>query len=273
MTGKQDTGYGIQDAGCVIGMKMFVKICKGFLITMGVIFTLSVILAFTSAPFWMWYGLSVSKAGVNRPPDYIVVLGGGGMPSESGLMRCWYAAKTANYFTRAKVIIALPGDINDSLSSIIGMKKELLIHGVESRRIILEDSGTNTRAQALNILRGISNIEQRMSKDKFAQYSMFNVQYSIFKSLLIVTSPEHLRRAVLTFKKAGFLKVDGLPAFEEAIESDITFKGKRLGGRLWVPDIGNSITLRYQFWTQLHYEELLLRELLALGYYKVKGWI
>lgn len=242
---------------------------------MGVIFTLSVVLAFTSAPFWMWYGLSVSKAGVNRPPDYIVVLGGGGMPSESGLMRCWYAAKTANYFTRAKVIIALPGDVNDSLSSIIGMKKEILIRGIESRRIILEDSGTNTRAQALNILKGITNIEQRMSNNESNRHSIFNpsILQSFSPSVLIVTSPEHLRRAVLTFKKAGFQKVDGLPAFEEAIESDITFKGKRLGGRLWVPDIGNSITLRYQFWTQLHYEELLLRELLALAYYKVKGWI
>ena len=38
-------------------------------------------------------------------------------------------------------------------------------------------------------------------------------------------------------------------------------------------DIGNNITLRYQFWTQLHYEELLLREVFALAYYKLKGWI
>lgn len=255
----------MQDAGN--RMKRFYKIFRGFLLGMGGVFTVAVILAFTSAPFWMWYGLSVSKAGVNRPPDYIVVLGGGGMPSESGLMRCWYAAKTANYFKRAKVIIALPGDIHDSLSSIIGMKKELLIRGIESRRIILEDSGTNTRAQALNILRGVTNLE---SIEK-VRYDYMNIPGTV--NILIVTSPEHMRRAVLTFRKAGFLKVDGLPAFEEAIESDITFKGKRLGGRLWVPDIGNSITLRYQFWTQLHYEELLLRELLALAYYKVKGWI
>jgi len=102
---------------------------------------------------------------------------------------------------------------------------------------------------------------------------MFNIRYSKFKSLLIVTSPEHLRRAVLTFKKAGFLKVDGVPAFEEAIESDLSFTGRRLGGRRWVPDIGNNITLRYQFWTQLHYEVLILREVFALGYYKLQGWI
>jgi len=71
------------------------------------------------------------------------------MPSESGLMRCWYTAKTANYFTRAKVIISLPGNARDSLSSINGMKKELVIRGIAPERILLEDSGTNTRAEAL----------------------------------------------------------------------------------------------------------------------------
>jgi len=232
-----------------------------------------VILAFTSAPFWTWYKLSVSKSGVNRPPDYIVVLGGGGMPSETGLMRCWYAAKTANYFTRAKIIIALPGNVHDSMSSINRMKKELTIRGVAPERILLEDSGTNSRAEALNIHEIISNIEQRTTNNGLVQNSKSVNRYSSFKSILIVTSPEHLYRAVLTFRKAGFIKVDGIPAFDEAIESDISFKGKKLGGRLWVPDIGNNITLRYQFWTQLHYEELFFRELFALGYYKLKGWI
>ena len=241
---------------------------------MGSLFTLFILLAFTSAPFWMWYGLSMSKAGVNRPPDYIVVLGGGGMPSESGLMRCWYAAKTANYFTRAKVIVALPGKTGDSLSSINGMKKELTIRGIAAERILLEDSGTNTRAEALNILKIISNIEQRISKSKLFQHSTLNVQCSTFNpSILIVSSPEHIYRAVLTFKKAGFTRIDAIPAFEEAIESNLSFQGRRLGGRRWVPDIGSNITLRYQFWTQMHYEELLLREMFALGYYWVQGWI
>ncbi len=255
-------------------MKRGLKIVRVFLVAMGVVFTLSVLLAFTSAPFWMWYGLSISKAGVNRPPDYIVVLGGGGMPSESGLMRSWYAARTANYFTRAKVIIALPGNSCDSLSSINAMKKELMIRGIAKERIFLEDSGTNTRAQALNLIKIITNYELRFTYFKIIQHSTVNIQYSKFNpSILIITSPEHLRRAVLTFRKAGFKRVDGIPAFEEAIESDLTFNGRKLGGRPWVPDIGNNITFRYQFWTQLHYQELLLRELFALGYYKIKGWI
>ena len=86
-------------------------------------------MAFTSLPFYVWYNHSLAKAGIHRPPDYIIVLGGGGMPSETGLMRTWYAAKMANHFTRSLVIISLPGNTSDSMSSVNQMKKEMLISG------------------------------------------------------------------------------------------------------------------------------------------------
>jgi uncharacterized SAM-binding protein YcdF (DUF218 family) len=92
-------------------------------------------------------------------------------------------------------------------------------------------------------------------------------------SILIITSPEHLYRAVLTFRKAGFLLVDGAPAFETAIESELSFDDRLLGGKRWLPPIGKNITARYQFWTQLHYEQLVIREWLAIIYYKLNGWI
>ncbi|MCX6249728.1 MAG: YdcF family protein [Bacteroidetes bacterium] len=236
-------------------MKPLSLLRKSFRITLfsfGAIALFFIILALTTAPFHLWYRLSNSKAAIHQQPEYIIVLGGGGMPSETGLIRCWYAAKAASYFQQAKIIIALPGDTADSLSSVNGMKKELVLRGIKPERIFLEDSGTNTRAQALNI-----------ASSRVTRHA----------SLLIVTSPEHLVRAVLTFKKAGFTKVDGIPAFEEAIESDITFEGKLLGGRKWVPNIGENLTIRYEFWTQLRYEELLLREYFAIAYYWVKGWI
>lgn len=236
-------------------MKMLRKTLLVSLISVGTIAAVMIILAFTSAPFWAWYGLGTKEAGIHRPPDYIVLMGGGGMPSESGLMRSWYTAEVARWFTRAKIIIALPGDTMNPKSSINEMKSELVLRGVAPERIFLEDSGTNTRAQALNIFK-------RISQSAHLQ-----------QSILIVTSPEHLYRSVLTFRKAGFIKVDGLPAFEQAIESDITFKARRLGGSKMVPDIGDNITLRYQFWTQLHYEILVIREWLALGYYRISGWI
>jgi uncharacterized SAM-binding protein YcdF (DUF218 family) len=239
----------------------------------GAIAMFFIILAFTSAPFWTWYNFSTKYSGINRPPDYIIVLGGGGMPSESGLIRCWYAAKVAGRFPKAKVIISLPGDTTSRRSSINSMKAELQLRGISENRIFLESEGTNTRAQALGIQKRISNIDQRMLNKEPIQNSKFVDQNSKFKSLLIVTSPEHLTRSVLTFKNVGFVKVDGLPAFEEAIEGNITFKGDQLGGRKWIPDVGENITLRYQFWTQMNYEFLLLREIFAMGYYKLKGWI
>lgn len=251
-------------------MVLFRRILKRLLISLGALAAVLIILAFTSLPFWTWYGMATKKAGINRPPDVIVLLGGGGMPSESGLIRTWYAAEVARWYTKAAVIVALPGDAGDSLSSLRLMKRELVLRGIAPERILLEDSGTNTRAQALNIFKRISNIEKgRMNKAGVPPLSIINYQLSI----LIVTSPEHLYRAVLAFRKAGFMKVDGLPAFEQAIESDITFNAKKLGGRKLVPDIGDNITVRYQFWTQMHYEMLVLREFMALGYYKLKGWI
>ncbi len=231
----------------------------------GILALVMVLLAFTSIPFWTWYHMSVKEAGIRRPPDCIVVLGGGGMPSETGLMRTWYGARAALRFPRASVIVALPGDPGDSLSSLSLMKKELILRGVAPERILLEDSGTNTRAQAVNILSLVTRPQSRVTRRPSP--------VTRHASLLIVTSPEHLYRAVLAFRKAGFLRVDGLPAFEQAIESDITFRAGRLGGRSYVPDIGQNLTLRYRFWTQIDYEMLLLREYAALAYYKMKGWI
>lgn len=246
------------------------SVLKYMLIVVGTIASVMVILAFTTAPFWTWYNMSVKEAGIHRPPDYIVVMGGGGMPSQSGLMRCWYGSLIAGKYANARVIIALPGDSRDSLSSVNQMKKEMELRGIAGERIFLEDSGTNTRAEALNVLKLISNIEQRIVNNERNRHSSFVTRHS---SLLIVTSPQHLLRSVLTFRKAGFLKVDGLPSFEKTIEANLDFNAKKLGSRPWVPDVGQNLAVRYQFWMQMEYEFLVLREYMALAYYKLQGWI
>ncbi len=262
-------------------MKRLWKILKIWLLSTGAIAMLMIILAFTSAPFWIWYGLGTKYCGIHRPPDYIVLMGGGGMPSESGLIRCYYAAIAGNYFMPSKIIVALPGDIRDSLSSIQLMKKELILRGIAPERIMLENTGTNTRAQAINIQK-LMTIDDLGLTDSTSQYltNIINQQSPIQSttvnrksSILIVTSPEHLYRAVKTFKKAGFIKVDGLAAFEQAIESDISFNSRKLGGRKFIPDAGENITLRYQFWSQMKYELLVIREWFAIIYYWLMGWV
>ena len=246
---------------------------KTICVVTGVFAVLMIILAFTSGPLRNWYGMAVKKAGISRTPDFIVVLGGGGMPSESGLIRCWYGAQAATQFPEAKVIVALPGDAGDSLSSVNLMKKELVIRGISPERIMLEDSGTNTRAVALAILKIITNDELRITNyEKNLNPPPASLIGTRKSSILIVTSPEHLLRAIKTFNKVGFTKVDGLPAFEKTIEADLNFNGKKLGGHAWFLDIGKNITVRYQFWMQLHYELLVVREWTALAYYKMMGW-
>lgn len=224
-----------------------------FLITLGALLLIGIVLAFTSAPFWIWYGLGTGKAGITGEPRYIIVLGGSGIPSGSGLMRTWYAAEAAREYPDARVIVAMPGDTADSLSAVCRMRDELLLRGVQPRQILFENSGTNTRAQAIHCWNYMENNPR--------------------PRILLITSPEHIYRAVLTFRKAGFKAVDALPAFEQDVESELSFSSRRLGGRRWVPDVGENITLRYRFWTQLHYEILILREWTAIAYYYTLGWL
>ena len=230
----------------------FLRILRNLLTVVGIFFLGCIILALTEQPFRGYHWLGTSKAELKWKPEVIIVLGGGGMPSQSNLMRGWYAGKAANSFPEAKVVIAMPGDISDSLSTPRIMKKELILRGVNPEKVAFEYNGTNTRAQALNC----KNIIKMQTP------------------VLLITSPEHMRRAVLCYRKAGFEKVNGLPAFENALEAELKFDDDKLGGnKTLVPDVGESINARYQLWNHLKYEILIAREIVALAYYRLRGWI
>jgi len=230
----------------------FFRILRNFLVLFGLIFLICIALAFTTLPYWGYHWLGTSKSELATQPQTLVLLGGGGMPSESNLMRSWYMEKAARTFTRANIVIAMPGDLSDSLSTPQLMKKELELRGIQPNRISFENEGTNTRAQALNC-QGLIKMQT---------------------PILLVTSPEHMRRAVLCFRKAGFEKVNALPAFENATEANLAFADDTLGGNtLLIPDVGHNINMRYQLWNHLKYEILIAREMTALAYYKLRGWI
>lgn len=230
----------------------FFRILRNLLVLFGVIFLICVVLAFTTLPYWGYHWLGASKSELTTKPQTLILLGGGGMPSESNLMRSWYMVKAAKNFTHANIIIVMPGNLTDSMSTPQLMKKELEIRGIQSNRISFENKGTNTRAQALNC-QGLIKMQT---------------------PILLVTSPEHMRRAVLCFRKAGFEKVNALPAFENATEANLAFTDDKLGGNsLLIPDVGHSINMRYQVWNHLKYEILIAREMTAMAYYKVRGWI
>lgn len=225
------------------------------LLALGVVFLLSLLLAFTPVPWWAYRWLATDTASLGGPPQYIVVLGGGGIPSESGLMRTYWGAEAARTYGYATVVVALPVDGELDGSATGRMRDEMILRGVERARILIEPQGRNTREQAINV-GGMIGPDHRKA------------------SVLIVTSPDHMKRALLTFRKAGFGNVAPLAAFSESVQSSLAYDTRELGGRsLPVSNIGSMTSLKYRFWNHLGYEVRVMRELTALGYYKLMGWI
>lgn len=230
----------------------FLRLLRNLFVLIGILFIACVVLAFTEQPYWAYHWLGTSKSEMKWKPETIVLLGGSGMPSQGNLMRSWYAGKAYVEFPEARVVIAMPGKLGDSLSTPNKMKDELILRGVLPQNIDFESEGTNTRSQALYC----SEIIKPETP------------------VLIITSPENMRRTVLCFRKVGFGKVNAMPAFENAAEADFSFDDDDLGGNtILVPDVGKSINVRYQVWTHLKYEILIAREVAALAYYRLRGWV
>lgn len=227
------------------------KLLLGLLAAGGVFFFGVVALSFTTVPWRIYRGLAHDPCSLSGPPDYIVVLGGGGIPSESGLMRTYRAAEWARQFPSARVVAALPGDEANPDSSLCRMVRELVLRGVARERIQTEPRGQNTREQALRV-------RAMLPGDP---------------SLLLVTSPPHMRRALLTFRKAGFTKVAGAAAFNESAEMTSGGVTGGPGETGWLARAGESVVLRYDFWNRLGYLGQSAREYAALAYYWLRGWI
>ncbi len=225
------------------------KILKIISVSMGCLFLILLLLALTPVPFYMHYSLGTDPNESEQAfsPDYIIMLGGAGMPSKDNLMRLFYTAEFANKF-HADVIVLHP---EDSLCHTL-MQRELISKGVDSNKITFIDRGTNTYLQLLHLK------EQRPEL--------------INRSLLVVTSPEHLTRAIKCFNKTGFASVRGKATFEAVIDFDLSFKKEKLGGNKYVPSV-ESTSLRYTFWNYLKLEIDCFREYAALFYYKLKNWI
>ncbi len=207
------------------------------------------VLAFTDIPYYAYHDLALRKQKLKTEADYIILMGGDGMPSPSGLMRTYFAATAAHENPSSKIIIALPynEDDKDSLKQLKLIKEELILKGIRANRILFEPYGFNTRTQAENIHRSIiaSN-----------------------PSILIVSSPEHMFRAIKSFEKIGFEKVGSLPTFEFPPDEE-KLKSKKKKDKTKV----QNLALRYNMWSYMQYEILVFREYMAISYYWMKGWI
>ncbi|MFA8300884.1 MAG: YdcF family protein [Hyphomicrobiales bacterium] len=212
----------------------------------GVVAIIMLILSFTSIPYHAYFNLSAPKVKLHQNPDYIVTLSGSGMPSPDGMIKMYYAAKAAQKYPHAKVVIALPyNDGQDSLKQINIARHELLLHGIDSSRIQFEPKGYNTYSQARNIIKLIPHADTI--------------------AMMLITSPEHTSRSIKTFQKLGIKHIGGNPTYAMPISKDKLLSSDKAET--------TPLSIRYNMWNYLKYEIIALREYTAMIYYKYKGWI
>jgi len=171
------------------------------------------------------------------------------------MMRLWYAARLQKLYPEANIILSHPVDTAaESYIQEAAVRDELMMRGVDSSRIFMLTNGRNTREEALNIIGRYPEL--------------------LFRKCVIVTSPEHVRRAILCFRKEGVKHIGGIPAFEQPVGANLSIDRMGPDGQgQSFPILGGSLLLRYEFWTQLKYELLCCRELAALGWYMLMDWI
>lgn len=233
-------------------MKTTFPVLKWLFISLGSIFLILNILALTPAPFYMHRCLGEDSAWKkdstkNFYPDYIIMFGGAGMPSESNLIRLYYTAEIANKLNKP-VILVHPEDS----ACQVEMTNYLTRNSIPADSILYMTGGSNTRSQSVCLA------------DSFPQLKT--------ASALIVTAPEHLSRTLKCLKKCGISNIYGIGAFESTVDFDLTLNKQKLEGNQLVPDI-ESTNIRYTYWNYLKLEIICFREYFATAYYWLKGWI
>lgn len=225
---------------------------RGLFALAGLFWFAFVLLPLTPYP-WRWYAQLGQPASAFVEPDVLVMMGGGGIPSESGLMRSWKTAEAASIFPSARIIIAIPREPEEMPPGPI--ERELLMRGVVMDRLAREPQGRNTREQAVEVV------------------AMLRAPDGSIPTIGLITSPEHMMRTWLSFKKAGAGNLVAIPSWPEAIKADLDYRAEDLGGRSIGSMVGGSNLVKYKYFDNLGILNRCVREWFALGYYKLMGWI
>lgn len=227
----------------------FKNLSKILTVILGICFLLLLVLSFTRIPFDVHRWLGDSGSELTFEPSAIIMLGGSGMPSEANLIRLSYTKDLAKIYPQARVLICHPED-----SSVANRMRDFLVaFATEPSRIYFNSHGNNTREQVLDIIENYPGI--------------------VNEKIVVVTSPENMLRTVKCFRKAGFVKVGGVPAYENAMFVNLSYSHKKTGGKFYIPDVSENVAVRYNFWNYLKLEITCLREMVAICYYKLNGWI
>lgn len=233
-------------------MKIVLSILKWLLVSLGILFLIINILALTPAPFYMHRSLGEDAAWeedstTQFTPDYIIMFGGAGMPSESNLIRLYYTAEIAGKLHKP-IILVHP---EDSVCQ-VEMSKFLVNYSISPDSIMYMTGGSNTRSQSVCLADTFPLLKNASS--------------------LIITAPEHLSRTLKCLKKCGIENIRGIGAFESTVDFDLELRKDKLKGNKYIPDI-ESTNLRYTYWNYLQLEIICFREYFATAYYYMKDWI
>lgn len=202
---------------------------------LGLVFTGAVAAAAMGVPLdaerWL-----ASAAEYSSQTDYILLLPCGGIPSSCMLARTYRAAEEHKKNPGSRIIIShkVEGQIETSTTGQI--RDELVFRGVPADAILFETRARSTAEHAKFIKEAKLG---DMEKDRY----------------LIVTSPTHIRRSVMSFRAAGFRHIYAAPAFDVYGSEDL----------------GAGLFIRYSLWGSLNLEIEVIRELIAIGWYKVTG--
>ena len=213
------------------------RLTKSIIITFfvfGILFFTMLVLAFTSAPFYMHYRLGQDPnddVEVSNP-QLVMMFGGAGMPSEDNLMRLYHTAALARHFD-VPVLLVHP---EDSLCQ-AEMTRLLRQGGIDS--ILYMTEGANTRSQAVELMNAYPELSE--------------------KELIVVTSPEHVRRTVKCLNKVGFRNTICKAAYPATVDFDLSLKKQKLGGNESIPSV-ESDKMRYTCFNHLKFEITRVRE-------------
>ena len=245
--------------------RLFFRAVRAALAGLGLFVLLGGAAQFTNLPWQAYKSFSRVSGAVHESPTHILVMGGSGIPGESGLSRTFFGAEAARLHPEAEVLIALPLGTNESYAS-RAYVDELRLRGVPAKRLRLLAGGRNTREQALRLAEALAGQARP-------------------PLVLVVTDPNHVRRTAACIRKAfadrkTAVRLDALPVFQLSIEDPLEFLARELDAqasaaapRAVLPDAGFSLRFRYDVWNNLSYTQSVLRESTALLYYRLRGWI
>ncbi len=211
---------------------------------------LALSLPFTAALLEGWLSAgtdSMQRSQLPQDIDAIVILGGGSVTYRSGgleiselsdatSLRVLEGARLYAMLDRPMVIISGGADARSGAlePETDPMSQELMDAGVDEEHLRTESQSGSTREQAIYLAAMLEELQPRR--------------------FILVTSPTHMRRALAVFEAQGLHPIPSASAQHSA--GHVVLRGG------WLPHTD-----------ALSASHAALREIMALGYYWVRGWL